>query len=984
MPGRFRPTRQRAAVGLTTAAVAVFAAMAGFIGLGGKTVAHATQCATGDGGGAGACPTNSSGSQGEYGLTFDGRVYGLGDAIGFAGFKTLDQEQHGSTGAVIATTSDGNGFYQCEKGGNCFGEGDAGGYTGFTNLAHFETTFNPSTGKLENVLAGLAVNPPNSNPNGGAPTGRLMEDQAGRVFGDGSMAGAPSLGSNFFTLPQMEQTRDASHPNAPLPAGLDITPDGHGLCEADSNGRVFCKGSSLPAGYNADKVVPGFAGIAVSMRITADGSTVFVMNSIGQFFADGPKAAAPPTGPFYGTYPPNYPFNFVHFAFGPSSVGGSGTGTGTGTGTATTSTSSVSTSSGATTSASTTTAAGGPCTNQVYPNNHSAPTFEEFVPTGSGGSGLTQVTVDFTGTGSKQLAIGLFPTGGENDNDHGHGPDVAPLGTGTGTVPNASCMGFRDAVRNSGTGYGAPESDIDNGVFPRIFGSHGAETSFPDNLADDICDSGEDAVFIAAVDGQTPPAGPKRCVAPTDYTATGDTLTVQVNSLFINSADGFFIAVWDDSSGPVSAQMDGELDLISNGNGAPYKAPSQLFGVSGPIIFHGPEEPIGNHNDFRVIYEDTNPATVPSGSLAVLYGDAGNGYWYRIKSSDTTNYDNDFGSHFFGVTPATWVTWTTPGDNVEWEQCPGGSEDSTNCSYGGAGGPSVSLMLDDGNPGDYPGTPWNVTASGAGSFIDPSDGDDPESGNPADDVKVSWNAPNPLDGLIATYIVSAVDSGGNDFDVCKVTPPAASGVQQSKTFCVWDPPSDSTFTYRVAAESQNSSFSDFSQPSAPTAFTGPIAGPKAGPPFSTAVFVQDTDSSGTVNTGDVLSIHFDEPMKAPSTSPASQFTVCDNTGDDDFEGFPPDNCGTIIDGTNSSWSINSTGLIMTITMTSAPSPFGFSGPVTIPFQAEKDGNDSPNGALSDPMNMMDADGDGNWDVTGSSTACDGSEFPTGEACITFS
>ena len=51
MPGRFRPTRQRAAVGLTTAAVAVFAAMAGFIGLGGRIVAHATQCATGDGGG---------------------------------------------------------------------------------------------------------------------------------------------------------------------------------------------------------------------------------------------------------------------------------------------------------------------------------------------------------------------------------------------------------------------------------------------------------------------------------------------------------------------------------------------------------------------------------------------------------------------------------------------------------------------------------------------------------------------------------------------------------------------------------------------------------------------------------------------------------------------------------------------------------------------------------------------------------------------
>src|SRR5205807_10024553 len=109
---------------------------------------------------------------------------------------------------------------------------------------------------------------------------------------------------------------------------------------------------------------------------------------------------------------------------------------------------------------------------------------------------------------------------------------------------------------------------------------------------------------------------------------------------------------------------------------------------------------------------------------------------------------------------------------------------------------------------DYVGTPYNVTAT-QGAFNDPNNSEDPEPNNPADDVKIAWTLPTPMDGQLEWVDVWARDSSGNWFHACSTghvdTTPAANQV-----FCVWDPGFDDTWLYRVSIINKSGGSDDYS------------------------------------------------------------------------------------------------------------------------------------------------------------------------------
>jgi len=81
-----------------------------------------------------------------------------------------------------------------------------------------------------------------------------------------------------------------------------------------------------------------------------------------------------------------------------------------------------------------------------------------------------------------------------------------------------------------------------------------------------------------------------------------------------------------------------------------------------------------------------------------------------------------------------------------------------------------------------------------------------------------------------------------------------------------------------------------------------------GAPISNVAAFQDNNSNGTVDTGDVLRLTFNEPMSAPDA--AASITLTDTNATPTI--------GTVTNGVNSTWTLSSDKLLMTITLTGGP------------------------------------------------------------------
>jgi len=93
---------------------------------------------------------------------------------------------------------------------------------------------------------------------------------------------------------------------------------------------------------------------------------------------------------------------------------------------------------------------------------------------------------------------------------------------------------------------------------------------------------------------------------------------------------------------------------------------------------------------------------------------------------------------------------------------------------------------------------------------------------------------------------------------------------------------------------------------------------------------------GVIGMGDTLVVHFDEPMEPPT--PGATITVCDDQSGNGVFGDTGDSCGNLIAGTfagdNASFTLDSSGSVLTITMSLPPTPTQTGGMPGVHYPAE--------------------------------------------------
>lgn len=382
------------------------------------------------------------------------------------------------------------------------------------------------------------------------------------------------------------------------------------------------------------------------------------------------------------------------------------------------------------------------------------------------------------------------------------------------------------------TGSGAP-----------VFRDADANTALgtPDSQADNEGETTDGDIAIATIDQV-----PQSDATYVNNQSTDGSMDVTIH-LTSQYGDCAFVVVFQDANG------NNELDLNAD------NTPAESAGVAGPFIYSSHEAPNGEDSSYDIVWKSGN----------TVYTDAQYGYFFIVKAADRPTYDD--GS--FPVSPDQWVKDASLGDAFDFY-------DSQSTGYGRTGGSEFDLYIDSLNP------PTDVKAV-QGDF------DSPTPDGVQDDVKVTWTAPNPLDGELDHYEV--YEDGVFKCSTVSI---------ETQCSIINDAPG--THTYRVTAVSYSGEYSDRSEPISLTVNT-PAPGAVAGAPISQSAISQDKDSNAQISAGDVIVLTFNEKMDAPAAG--DKFTVSDADG----------TVADIINGVNSTWALSADGGTITVTMTAGPS-----------------------------------------------------------------
>ena len=372
--------------------------------------------------------------------------------------------------------------------------------------------------------------------------------------------------------------------------------------------------------------------------------------------------------------------------------------------------------------------------------------------------------------------------------------------------------------------------------------------SFLDDDLDALADGVEVATTTHGIAHGNPDlfittAGTAACGGVTfcdDAEPVGDELVVRIDAEN-DPSDSTFVVVFEDLDG------DDELDLDANNQ------PTEPFGIAGPIFTNAGEAEFGEGfcADTYFVDKDANRVWgMDEGSEYVQYGRTGDTYTYDGQPINATQFE----------------TALSVVDSV----CLGSGYNPE--------GPNA-FDLSDNNAS----MPTGVTAT-VGDF------DANATDTSSNDVRLSWTAPNPPDGLIDGYNVFR-DGVFFDFteDTTYVVVDEAAGAHQ----------------YRIQTVTEDGGTSSSTDPVSATV-TAPPPGPVAGAPISENAVFQDPDSNGIISSGDSLIVTFNEPMDAPDAGDSITITDADGT------------VITITNGTNATFTLSGDGTTLTITLTGAP------------------------------------------------------------------
>jgi len=447
-----------------------------------------------------------------------------------------------------------------------------------------------------------------------------------------------------------------------------------------------------------------------------------------------------------------------------------------------------------------------------------SPTINTFSPTGAGGSGLKTKTVTFTGLGTDDVSVALLPCAGDN-------------GAAGFVYYNGATVSFRDLDTNN------PNSTPDN--MADAVGVPGWDATSPVssfNAPGTFNEGGTDGELeLLSTNGNPVSNGGYE----TGVTPDAGVVTVAVSN-FSDEGDCGQVLVWQDDN------TDDALNLDA------ANKPTELFGVSGPLVWTGGEAPSGSSGGDVVYYDSVNH---------IMYTDDTNGVFYKIHTNDSPFYDEQVqGNGAFPITVAEFEKYISSGDNFGFQS--GG--------YSASGGNQYLQEYDFGQ------TPMNVTAT-QGDF-------DTDSGAAPDDVKLTIGS-LPTDVLI-DHICAYRDGAGINNQVTG-TNCTADGSGASTTI-VDSNPGPGVFHYRVSVVGQADDESDWSEPVTVTVTT-PV-GPVAGAPLSDSAVHTDGNSDGIVNDGDILINTFNETMNDPAAD--AQLGICDGDG----------TCGLLQNGVNATFA----------------------------------------------------------------------------------
>lgn len=360
------------------------------------------------------------------------------------------------------------------------------------------------------------------------------------------------------------------------------------------------------------------------------------------------------------------------------------------------------------------------------------------------------------------------------------------------------------------------------------------------NMADDLGSTETGEAQIEQVNGAAYTAG-------TPVNAVNGNVSVVVDS---EAFDEAVVVVYNDADG------DSQLNLDANNQ------PTEKFAVGGPVTWLPAEAANGTDNSVDIVFVDK--------ARDFFIGDDDNLYYY--ESSDLFLYNEDD----YAISFQEWETALSVGDSVDTytDELEGYSRTARS---------GFDLYIDE------PGTPTNVAAA-VGDF----DTDSADTG--ANDVRVTWSAPSPLNGLIQGYDVYQV--GAPDTVVASVGADEFSAVVED--LAVGD------YQFYVVAKSYTSTDGDASANANATVAEPPAPASVPGAPVSTSASFQDNNSNGVVDGGDVLFVTFNEAMAAPNADDSITLEDADGTA------------GVVSNGPNSTWTVSENERTLTITLSSAP------------------------------------------------------------------
>ncbi len=419
-----------------------------------------------------------------------------------------------------------------------------------------------------------------------------------------------------------------------------------------------------------------------------------------------------------------------------------------------------------------------------------------------------------------------------------------------------------------------------------------------DGLADDPCNTSDGQSEIVSINGVAVNSACEYNVSP-----EGGALEIRLEN-FSDEADSAYLVAW-------AGATNNDLNLDD------ADLPSEAFGAIGPILWTGGECVTGDdvYGDILLLDQVAKSLVLDSADCTAFY-DSADDYFYDYN---------------IPISLAEFGSAVNNGDYIE-------TEDLTTDDNYSRTSPN-NWDLDDDNTG----TPTAVTASAA-------DSDSSATDTAANDVTVRWTHNPPLANMadddngyagycITRWSTTFVNQGTDCFYYSGGA--TSDAVVNNRTAILEDVPAGA-WRYTVYAYSASDDSGDYSDPSA--AVTTAVA---SGAPKSIATTSGDTDLSGTINSGDVLTVKFDQTMN--NTVTGDSITVRDGDG----------TVCSITDVTNATVTYTTTTLTndtLNILLTGAP----------VCTSAGTIGGLQYNATVTTSNNIIDNDQSLGWNISGSS------------------